>query len=102
MRFGGEEGLPCWALAWEVTAFLCLRRLRSACAAPCAGLAPTSWLPFPEIRGLVTDPGVSLRPLCLSRSLEQMSAFCTAQRFAVPRLAVPLKVLEFGKSSDLG
>lgn len=33
-------------------------------------------------------------------SLEQMSAFFTAQRFAVPRLAVPLKVLEFGKSSD--
>lgn len=28
VRFGGEEGLRCWTLAWEVTAFLCLRPLR--------------------------------------------------------------------------
>lgn len=50
----------------------------SACAAPHAGLAPTSQLPLPEIRGLVTDPGVSFWPLCRSRSLEHMRAFCPA------------------------
>jgi len=72
----------------------------SACAAPRVGLAPMSQLPLPGIRALVADPGVDFWPLCLSCSLEQMSACCTAKRFAVLRLAVPLKVVEFGRSSD--
>lgn len=59
---GGEEGLRCWALAREVMAFVCLRRLDFH-----AGLAPPSQL-LPGVCGLVTDPRVS----CLSPTLEQM------------------------------
>lgn len=48
-------------------AFLCLRTLGFR-----AGLAPTSQLPLPGVRGLLTDPGVSLWRLCLSPTVEPL------------------------------